>query len=61
MSDPVSYFVEFEYQYENGTLKKYLKYLGNEDVIVGEIYGSDEGITIRILREMLESFLKMIG
>lgn len=59
MSDPKSCFIEFEYEFENGNVKKSLKYMGNENVVIRQETNGEE-VSIRIPRTALHFFLKII-
>lgn len=59
MSEPKSYLVRYEYEYESGLIKKSLEYHGNSCVVVKQESKSEE-ITIRIPKEMMSHFVRMV-
>lgn len=58
MSKPKSFFIEIEYEYENGIIKKSLKYLGNECVVIRQESEREE-ISIRIPRHIISAFMEL--
>jgi hypothetical protein len=59
MSDPISCLIEFEYEFESGSVKKSLKYMGNENVVIRQETNGEE-VSIRIPRKALDFFMQII-
>lgn len=60
MNKPKSCFIEIEYEYKTGIIKKSLKYLGNECVVIRQESEREE-ISIRIPRHIISAFMEMIN